>query len=111
MDIGKSSLEVIEWLVPWLGADLPSPQSVQRDCGPGQLLAAHHQRAGYSWQYGSILSDTCSLQGRKETYQSARTYAAQYMRTHPDEFLAFLETEDDGLMSPGAPFSHSLPRL
>lgn len=46
-------------------------------------------------------------QDRKETYASTRSHAAEYMRAHPDDFLPFLESEDnaDGIMSPGPPFS------
>lgn len=42
-------------------------------------------------------------QERKETYPSTRAHAALYMRTHPDDFLPFLESENDadGIMSPG----------
>lgn len=45
---------------------------------------------------------TCAcLQNRKETYSSVRSYASQYMRAHPDDFLPFLETPEDRLMTPG----------
>ncbi|KAL8281107.1 hypothetical protein RQP46_006465 [Phenoliferia psychrophenolica] len=41
-----------------------------------------------------------TLNDRKETYSSVRSYAAQYMRAHPDDFLPFLETPEDRLMTP-----------
>lgn len=42
-------------------------------------------------------------QPEKETYQSTRKHAADYMRTHPDDFLPFLPSEDDpeNMMGPG----------
>ncbi|KWU46966.1 OTU-domain-containing protein [Rhodotorula sp. JG-1b] len=34
-------------------------------------------------------------QPEKETYQTTRKHAADYMRTHPDDFLPFLPSEED----------------
>ncbi|KAM0753088.1 OTU-domain-containing protein [Meredithblackwellia eburnea MCA 4105] len=44
--------------------------------------------------------NTLNLTLNREGYKSIRSYAASYMRTHPDEYLPFLETTHDGLMSP-----------
>lgn len=52
-----------------------------------------------------------TLQPEKETYQSTRKHAADYMRTHPDDFLPFLPSEEhpDNMMGPGK-FLHALLR-
>ena len=47
----------------------------------------------------------------QQNYQTVRRAAADYMKTHPDEFIPFLPpeeiegTEGDGVLSPGRVFS------
>lgn len=64
----------------------------------------------------SSLSLAAALRGRadvvpriktqKETYASTRAHAADYMRSHPDDFLPFLTSDEnpEGVMSPGESF-------
>ena len=54
----------------------------------------------------SLLTRVRIQQPEKETYQSTRKHAADYMRTHPDDFLPFLPSEDDpeNMMGPGKSF-------
>lgn len=50
-----------------------------------------------------VLTRARIQQPEKETYQTTRKHAADYMRTHPDDFLPFLPSEEDpeNMMGPG----------